>query len=189
MGMYDSYTLNLKGKSVQINFNVIQNSVSDVVAKTGKQMKVCEVAYKDLDSGAVASLKVNSFSKLFKKATELQIGMNFTGTKEKDGDYWNWVSFVPCDQSVATVSAPAQTKGASAVAVKSTYETSEERAKKQVYIVRQTAINYAIALLSVGAKAPPTTEAIFAVATQFADWVFAEKPLSFDDMPDDIPVE
>lgn len=171
---------------MKINFNVISNIVSDVVAKTGKAMRVCEVAYKDLDSGKIEVAKVNSFSKLFSKATELQVGMSFTGTKEKEGDYWNWTTFVPFD---GTPSPAVATKSASASPVKSTYETAEERAKKQVYIIRQSAINYSIALLSIGAKAPPSTEQVLKVAEEFASWVFAQPALSFDSMQDDIPVQ
>jgi hypothetical protein len=85
----------------------------------------------------------------------------------------------------------------SIVSPKSTYETPEERAKKQIYIVRQSSIGSAIDMLSVGSKSPPKVDEVIAVAKQFEEYVFnmfpssevtdtfgdLEKPTDFDDVP------
>ena len=76
-----------------------------------------------------------------------------------------------------------------AAPVRSTYETPEERAKKQVYIVKQSSINAAIQLLSVGAKQPPSTELVLTEAQKFVDFVFAEKKESLLDLPNDLEVD
>lgn len=82
---------------------------------------------------------------------------------------------------------------------KSTYETPEERAKKQIYIVRQSSISNAVDLLSVGQKSPPDVKAVLEAAKQFEDYVFGTnaqvvtdagtaKPAGdFTDSGDDIP--
>lgn len=54
---------------------------------------------------------------------------------------------------------------------KSTYETPEERAKKQVYIVRQSSVNAAIALLKTD-KRVPAKEEIADTAQFFEAYVF-----------------
>lgn len=72
----------------------------------------------------------------------------------------------------------------------STFETPEERAKKQVYIVRQSSISNAISLLTTGAKVPPATSAVIALAKELEAYVFdsgaVDKPASFEDMADDL---
>lgn len=65
---------------------------------------------------------------------------------------------------------------------KSTYETPEERAIKQIYIVRQSNITAAIAALSVGAKSPPKIEDIIDTAKKFENHVFGSTK-------EDVPVE
>ncbi len=58
---------------------------------------------------------------------------------------------------------------------RSTYETPEERAKKQVYIVRQSSLSVARDNLAVGAKSPPDAESIIALARKFEAYVFDTK--------------
>lgn len=63
---------------------------------------------------------------------------------------------------------------------KSTYPTDEERAKTQIYIVRQSNITAAINLLSTGAKAPPKLDDIIATAKVFENHVFGTSTDSVD---------
>lgn len=77
---------------------------------------------------------------------------------------------------------------------KSTYETPEERAKKQIYIVRQSSISNAIDLLTTGAKGPPKQEDVVELAKFFEAYVFGdaaasvEPPFDFSDLEDDVPL-
>lgn len=86
-----------------------------------------------------------------------------------------------------------QSQAATPVAAKttSTYETSEERAKKQVYIIRQSSISAAINLLGTGAKTPAAISLVLDTAKAFEDYVFGVEALGkipeLDDFPDDIP--
>lgn len=81
-------------------------------------------------------------------------------------------------------------------ATKSTYETPEERAVKQIYIVRQSSISSAIGLLTTGAKVPPDADAVLEVAKKFETFVFGstKEPIdvttAFDELDtmDDIPI-
>lgn len=57
---------------------------------------------------------------------------------------------------------------------KSTYETPEERAKKQIYIVRQSSLSSAIGMLSVGAKTPPSLDEVMKTAQRFEGFVFGD---------------
>ena len=71
----------------------------------------------------------------------------------------------------------------------SNYETKEERAQRQVYIIRQSSISSAVELLGTGAK----TADVIATAKEFEAYVFAKeanptKEVNFDDLEDDIPV-
>ena len=52
---------------------------------------------------------------------------------------------------------------------RSNFETPEERAKKQVYIVKQSSISNALVVLSVGAKAPPSAQSILDLAQIFTN--------------------
>ena len=74
---------------------------------------------------------------------------------------------------------------------RSTYETPEERAKKQVYIVRQSSIANAIqfyALVNVE-DVTNSVENILATAKQFEHYVFSTDPVQeLIDMEDDIPL-
>jgi hypothetical protein len=109
-------------------------------------------------------------------------GDNFTVKSEKNNaGYWNFVDAKPLAPGMEQVKVTATTSA------KSTYETPEERAKKQVYIVKQSSLSNAIALLSIGAKTPPSTELIIQEAQKLTDWVFSEQQVSLADMPNDFP--
>lgn len=71
---------------------------------------------------------------------------------------------------------------------KSTYETPEERAARQVYIIRQSSLSTAAAILTVGAKSVQVKD-VLDVAKQLEAYVFGKnEPASeFVDMPEDIP--
>lgn len=173
--------------------------------KTTKQGKTSsyiqnEVTYKRLDTGKIESKKFMSFVKqseaIYKALSDCQMDDQFLVTSEKNEGtgYWDWTEIVA---QVPGQAAPVPATGSSVAArsttstpVRSSYETPEERAKKQVYIVKQSCLNQAVAVLSVGAKTPPEDGAILQKAQKYVDWVFednkAEVP-SLMDMPNDFP--
>lgn len=87
----------------------------------------------------------------------------------KEGDFWNWKGI----ESVANVSEP-QTKGSVGSTVqKGNWETSEERAAKQRYIVRQSSIDYALKFCELAGVKPSLNE-VTNKAAYFEAFVFGE---------------
>lgn len=181
---------------MQVNIKVISVENTFVPTAKGGYNKL-EVAYKNLESNKVESKTIMSFGLTeyaYKALADAKANDLFEVKSEKkpgkDGkEYWTWLSAT----QAAPGSMPEPTNkptNATGFPVKSSYETPEERAKKQVYIVKQSSISAAIATLSVGAKAPPSTDAVLEVAQKFVDYVFAQeqiKQVSLADMPDDFP--
>jgi hypothetical protein len=172
---------------VILNLTVIQNTAKTATSKAGKPYKLQEIAYKNLDNGKVEEAKINQYSDLYKIAADMQAGMSFSVTKEKINDFWTWVK-VEILNAVAPGTPLADIKPAAAY--KSTYETPEERARRQVLIVRQSSLTNAVAMLSPGAKGALKKEDTLLLAQQLADWVFSSNPgAAFDDIPDEVGVE
>lgn len=157
-----------------------------------------EVAFKNLDSGKLESKKLMSFVKpdnAYKALNDAKVGDTFTITSiKKEGDqYWTWTEATAhAPGSPATASTGASNTSAATTPARSNYETPEERAKKQVFIIKQSCLAQAIASMSVGAKTPPSRTTILEEAQAYVDWVMGEKKVSVLDMPsdfDDIQVE
>jgi hypothetical protein len=83
--------------------------------------------------------------------------------QSEDGKYWNWVDLSPVEAAAAKKTST-QVKGG--------WETPEERAKKQVYIVRQSSLANALEFHKNDAKL--TIEQLISTADKMVDWVFGE---------------
>lgn len=92
-------------------------------------------------------------------------GCDFEVKIEKDGEFYNWVGVEKMDKSAA----PAAT----AYKGKSTYETPEERARKNVSIARQNALTNAVNYFS-AKDGKATVDQILSVATEFAAFTLGE---------------
>lgn len=163
----------------------------------GRSYQEMEVTYKN-ESGQVANKKLMSFSNpsVFNHIKGLAKGdkLNVNTEKQtgKDGrEYWQWTGIgSEGDESVATQSKPATQAGGRVTG--SNYETKEERAARQILIVRQSSLSSAVALVSATPTEPTTTDNVIAIAKQFEAYVFGSdanptKEVNFDDMQDDIP--
>ena len=159
-------------------------------AKNGRNYQSIEVTYK-AENGQVANKKLMSFSNpsVFNHIKDLTKGdqINVTTTKDAAG-YWQWTGIGgdASTPSTSTQSKPAQAGGR---VTGSNYETKEERAARQVYIIRQSSISSAVELLGAG----KSVDEVLAVAKKFEEYVFAKDPnptkeVNFDDLEDDIPV-
>jgi hypothetical protein len=104
---------------------------------------------------------------------DVQLGKN-------DKGYWEFTS-----ATKATSTAGTKPTAASA-SPKSTYETPEERAIRQLYIIRQSNINAAISLLSVGSKGLKINE-VLEVAKTLENYVFGKTETSVYLMEEDLP--
>jgi len=181
---------------MQFQIEVINVQSTTKPTKTGSYTML-DVAFKRLDTGKIEGKKIVSFTnkEIFNLMSKAVNGNQFTITSEKNEQttYWEWTAVVPGagGGSEAPSSAPTAAKTGFA-SPKSTYETSEERAARQVLIVRQSSLSNAIDLLKVDKKAVDAGEAL-QVAELFANWVFQKgetvgEDTNFADMADDIPM-
>lgn len=112
----------------------------------------------------------------------LSVGVVFDMVKEKSGEFWKVISIKPSTQTSNLEVPPKGSQNTSTgtnaevykttpyTSPKSTYETPEERAKKQVYIVRQSSIT--AALTYIGDTKKVSTNDVIAIAKQFEAYVF-----------------
>ena len=162
--------------------------------------QAAEIAFKNLTyQGKVEGKKLMSFGatgETFKVLANAAGGDIFEITVVKNDKGFNdWTAAVPSTEGAASPVTASPTGGASKpgspapAAARSSYETPEERALRQVLIVRQSNINAAVAMLTAGAKSPPKIAEVFAVAKQFEQYVFGTEPdhSGFDTMTDDMP--
>lgn len=176
-----------------MQIEVLSTSVED----KGKY-KQLEVAYKGGD-GKVSSKKIMSFAApdVFKVLANSKQGDIFDVTTVKnDKGYWDWILVLNGSANgSASGSASGSVKAAttSSPTPRSTYETPEERANRQVLIVRQSSVSNAIEFYKLNAKKQPSTQEIIEVAQFFENYVFGKNTSpKFDgglaEMNDDIPL-
>lgn len=149
-----------------------------------------EVVYKNITfQGKVESKKIMSFgagATAFKTLSESSQGSTWDVVVVKnDKGYNDWTAVTPSTGAPAAVEQSAAAR--SNPTPKSNYETSEERAQRQILIVRQSSLSSSVALLTAGAKSPPKLAEVLDVAKAFEAYVFGIKdpgPSGFDDLPD-----
>lgn len=171
---------------MQINLEVIQVKNETKVGKNDKPYQVLEIAYKNLGDGKITAKKMTSYGEksVYEAFVNAKSGEVFTVTSEKVGDFWEWkaVSQTPpgLGAGAGSINKPASMPSKSPV---STYETKEERAQRQVHIAKTSGLSNAITVLSIGAKTPPDTTQILALAQKFTDHILN---LEFKDMNSDL---
>lgn len=145
-------------------------------SKKGTSYVELNVTFRNLDTGRVDAKKVMSFAskEVYNMLAEAQPNDVFEVKSEKQGNYWEWVSIA---RSSAPVDAPSPSAGRSA-APRSNFETPEERAKRQVLIVRQSSLSSAVAAMVPGAKSPLKAAEVIAMAKEFESYVFGEEVVS-----------
>jgi hypothetical protein len=181
----------------QMRITILSVDIKTIPTAKGSY-QTAEVAFKnDSFQGKVEGKKIMSFGATapsFKVLQSAQSGKSYeVEIIKNDKGFNDWVGMVP-----ATAGAPAASQaavvglstapkaGASFAPTKSTYETAEERAVKQVYIVKQSSLSAAINTLSVGAKKLEPA-AVMILAQTYTDFVFgkaATGPTGFEDLPD-----
>ena len=180
---------------MQVNVVDVSN-LNTHTAKNGRQYQSVEVMYKN-DQGQAQNKKLMSFANpaVFKAAQEWQKGDVVHVSTEKDTNgYWQWTAVGGADDTTDTggSSAPAAQGNAAKPATRvsgSNYETKEERAARQVMIVRQSSLSNAVATLGIeGSKA--TANDVISLAKLYEQFVLAGKALETPDItnePSDIP--
>ena len=153
-----------------------------------KKYQVIEIAYKQ--DGKVNGKKLLSFANptLFTQVQKWKQGEVYeVSTTKDDNGYWQWTQ-----AELATTGGGGAVKsvGDFKKTSEDRYETREERLARQQYIVRQSSISNAIAVLTTGAKSSPSVNDILDLAKQFEEFVFSAEAKSVDitEIEDDIPL-
>lgn len=193
-----------------MQIEIVANPVSTVPTAKGSY-QVIELAYKNKSfQDKLEGKKVMSFTNkdVFAALQKAQFGDVFEISRVKnDKGFWDWTAAstggsVPAQSTGGTSPMASNNNAASVktgtVTPKSNYETAEERAARQVLIVRQSSISSAVEFGAYNKL--KSAEEILAIAQQFEDYVFgkaaayAEEAVEtakstdfFGDMPDDIP--
>ena len=173
-----------------MQIQIVTTSIETKPTAKGSYQQL-EVVYKNLTfQGKVESKKLMSFgagASSFKALSESSAGGVYDITVVKnDKGYNDWTSATMAQPGAA--SAPvASVAGKPNTTPKSTYETPEERAQRQILIVRQSSVSSAVALLTAGAKSPPKATDVISTAKELEAYVFGVAdagPTGFDDLPD-----
>lgn len=158
---------------------VINVANQTIPTSKGSYQKL-EVSYKD-DQGKTATRSIMDFVKDSKPAFTALVdakygdSYNISMVKQpgKDGkEYWVWTNATKGAADAKGSSVPASAGSGASTTPKGNWETAEERAARQVYIIRQSSISSAIAALVVGAKKSPEAAEILTLAKKFEDFVF-----------------
>ena len=99
-------------------------------------------------------------------------GDSFDVTVTKEGEYSNWTGIKVASAKEAAAATASATEADGKVR-KTTYETPEERAAKQEYIVRQSSITNAIEFYNVRDSSDFDENDVLELAMKFRDFVFA----------------
>jgi hypothetical protein len=171
----------------------------ETVTKGKNNYSIATVAY--MSGGQARTQKIVSFSnpEVFKKVSTFVGKDAEVNVTKNDAGYNQWTSIEEAGSAPqaftgnGTISGGSGGSGMVTKAPTSNYETSAERAARQVYIVKQSSLSAAISLAT-NNKEKQTPNEIIETAQQFVDYVFdvkkveAKSPsLGFDDMKDDIP--
>lgn len=180
----------------------MQISVIDVgqattlTSSNGRSYQQIEVTYKD-DSGKVATKKLMSFGNptVFKTAQTWNKGdaVQIQAVKNDKG-YWDWIGFGEGgDTPVQQPQTQSYSNKPATKVTGSNYETKEERAARQVMIVRQSSISSAVSALTANNNVPKVDQ-ILIMAKAFEDFVMGNDSLiidkqdgGFDNFKDDVP--
>jgi hypothetical protein len=175
-----------------MSFQVKIQEVNVEFVKNGKNgYEVANVNY--LYKGDAKTTKIMSFSnpQVFK---DVQKYVNKTVNVEttQNGKYTNWAKIELVDDSPNS-GASASPGKPSSTPVRSTYETPEERAQRQLMIVRQSSIANSLEYLKNTSQAGDYgVNDTLQVAQQFVDFVYGtddalQAPQKLEDMDSDIP--
>lgn len=191
-----------------MQIEIVNVNVSTIPTAKGSY-QVADVAYKNKSfQDKIEGKKVMSFSNkdVFNVLTKASFGDIFTVSRAKnDKGFWDWTAInpgtspavqdsnTPDATSVHKTNAPMKTGN---VTPKSNYETPEERAQRQVLIVRQSSISSAVDF-AIANKVKDENE-VLRLAKVFENFVFGKaeavevKPEApagnfFEDMEDNLP--
>lgn len=190
---------------MNVNIKVVEVAFDVNIAKNGGgSYKGTRLTYRD-EEGAIKDKNIHSNAlkynpKLKAQLSELKAGDDAVMSLEKEGEFWNIKEISKGSQAGSSESTNGNGSGSTGVAgsrsgngsnpaPRSNYETPEERARRQVLIVRQSSVTSAIAY-SATLKTPLPIADVLKAAEQIAAFVFES---DFDDgsiegLTNDIPL-
>lgn len=153
--------------------------VSNPVEENRGKYKQLTLSYET--DGKTQERKLVSFNhkEVYNLLSKASSGDAFNITLKKGDKYWEWIEAVPMGKEEVSASAGMPAKGKTS---SGNWETSEERAAKQIYIVRQSSIANAVAFLSKTTEA--TCDDVLEVAKKFEAYVFSKDSVPADDQVD-----
>lgn len=193
---------------MQFQIEILSATTSQVPTAKGSYGRM-EVAFKK--DGKIEGKTIMDFAakEAYKALLGAQQGSIFTITSEKEAgrdgkEYWVWKGATAggtSNNSSVPSNVAATSANTSATPVKSggsTYATSEERAKTQVYIVRQSSLSNALKYYELIGNKKITPNDIKALAQELTNFVMDTEPAAvpadrihegtgFDDLKDDVP--
>lgn len=188
-----------------MSIEVVANPVSTVPTAKGSY-QVIDLAYKNKSfQDKLEGKKVMSFTNkdVFAALQKASFGDIFEISRVKnDKGFWDWTAVASSNGAVSAGGADVPVAQAQQVKVgtvtpKSNYETAEERAARQVLIVRQSSISSAVDLAVANKVKDP--QEVIKIAQAFEAYVFGtavtetppamdEPPANFfEDIEDDLP--
>jgi hypothetical protein len=177
----------------------MQISVIDVGQPTthasanGRSYEMIEVAYKN-ENGQIQQKKLMSFKNpdVYKQALTWEKGATVHIQAEKnEKGYWEWIGLGDVPVASASPSSQPSKSNSNTRVTGSNYETKEERAVRQVMIVRQSSISSAISALTASNNVPSSND-ILSLAKEFEDYVMGNTTVNkadggVDNFEDDVP--
>ena len=176
--------MDVKAKVISVEMNV------EIAKKDGGVYPGARLMYRD-EAGQLKEQAFHQNTFKFNAPLKVQLSNLTAGddviiTKEKKGEFWNVMS-ISKDNNAAqgggtpttTIMQPASKVPASP-SPRSNYETPEERAQRQVYIIRQSSISSAVALAAV--MKFKSVEEVLALAKDFEGFVMGN---SFEEPTED----
>ena len=153
---------------------------NEVTTPPGKTYQVCELGYRT-DDGKTKGMRIFNIVKnraIFEAASNAKVGDVLEAQfQQSEKGFWEFGRLAATGEKQATTAV----SNSNAPAPRGNWETSEERAAKQDFIIRQSSISSAISFFE-GAKARPAVEDILKVADQFRNYVFGKPVISGDEI-------
>ncbi len=160
-------------------------AVGDVVkaeGKSGKTYGSFELVYRKTGEDKSDTRKITQYAGAYKALLAASPGEVFEIDAVKEGDYWQWNKATSKGTAAPSARASDEATGASVTKARPSgragdWETAEERAAKQVMIVRLGCLKDAIEFAGLDREKAQgvQTDDIIAWAKEFAGYVFGEE--------------
>lgn len=145
-----------------------------------------EVTYKDLDKDRVGAKKLMSFSypEVFNTLGKAEKGEQYGINLKKEGDFWQWTEASKAEEFEQEKKVTKTEAASTRVTGGGNWETKEERAQRQVFIIRQSCLGHAVEFLKYETS---DKNEIFTLAANMEQWVIRKDPMKeLINLPDDV---